>query len=82
VLLLAIGIGIGYKLATKMRQDDPNVVASPRRDSNAVERCEPSRRRPSAWRPGHDKSLDLLRRAREPSAIGGRLRKRPTPVWN
>ena len=34
LLLLAIGIAIGYKLASKMREDDPNVVAGPRRDSN------------------------------------------------
>ncbi|MGH2596178.1 MAG: hypothetical protein ACRDH7_09470 [Actinomycetota bacterium] len=33
VLLLVIGIAIGYKIAATMRQDDPNVVKGPRRES-------------------------------------------------
>ena len=34
LLVLMIGVAIGYKIAAKMREDDPNVVAGPRRGSN------------------------------------------------
>ena len=34
LLVLMIGIAIGYKIAAKMREDDPNVVTGPRRESN------------------------------------------------
>jgi hypothetical protein len=83
LLLLAIGIGLGYKFATKMREDDPNVVAGPRRESNGGR----TRRIVSAQaqRLGDQattKSLDLIKRAR------GTLRDRmgdyesDDAVWN
>ena len=34
-LLFLAGIGVGYSLATKMRQDDPDVVHGPRRQQDA-----------------------------------------------
>ena len=50
LLLLAIGIGIGYKLAAKMREDDPERGRRARvATRTAAERCAPSPRRPSAW---------------------------------
>ncbi len=83
LLLLAIGIGLGYKFAAKMREDDPNVVAGPRRDSNGGR----TRRIvfAQAQRLGDQattKSLDLIKRAR------GTLRDRmgdyesDDAVWN
>jgi hypothetical protein len=83
LLLLAIGIGLGYKFAAKMREDDPNVVAGPRRESNGGR----TRRIVSAQaqRLGDQattKSLDLIKRAR------GTLRDRmgdyesDDAVWN
>jgi hypothetical protein len=83
LLLLAIGIGIGYKLATKMREDDPNVVAGPRRDSNGSRTLRTVSAQ--AQRLGDQattKSLDLIKKAR------GTLRDRMSDyesddaVWN
>jgi hypothetical protein len=82
-LLLAIGIGIGYKLAAKMREDDPNVIAGPRRDSNGGRTLRTVSAQ--AQRLGDQattKSLDLIKRAR------GTLRDRmgdyenDDAVWN
>jgi hypothetical protein len=33
LFLLAVGVAIGYQLAAKMREEDPNVVRGPRRES-------------------------------------------------
>ncbi len=83
LLLLAIGIAIGYKLAAKMREDDPNVVAGPRRDSNGSRTLRTVSAQ--AQRLGDQattKSLDLIKRAR------GTLRDRmgdyesDDAVWN
>ena len=35
LLLIAIGIAIGIRLARKLREDDPNVVTGPQRDQSA-----------------------------------------------
>jgi hypothetical protein len=83
LLLLAIGIAIGLKLAAKMREDDPNVVAGPRRDSNGSRTLRTVSAQ--AQRLGDQattKSLDLIKRAR------GSLRDRmgdyesDDAVWN
>jgi hypothetical protein len=83
LLLLAIGIAIGLKLAAKMREDDPNVVAGPRRDSNGSRTLRTVSAQ--AQRLGDQattKSLDLIKRAR------GTLRDRmgdyesDDAVWN
>jgi hypothetical protein len=83
LLLLALGIGIGYKLAAKMREDDPNVVAGPRRDANGSRTLRTVSAQ--AQRLGDQattKSLDLIKRAR------GTLRDRmgdyesDEAVWN
>ena len=83
LLLLGIGIGIGYKLAAKMREDDPDVVAGPRRDSNGSRTLRTVSAQ--AQRLGDQattKSLHLIKRAR------GTLRERmgehesDDAVWN
>ena len=60
LILIALGIFIGYKLAAKMREDDPNVVgapatararhkAAPRARSPRKPNGSPGRPRPRAW---------------------------------
>ena len=36
LLLLVIGIGIGYAIANRMREDDPNVVKGPQQRSRTI----------------------------------------------
>ena len=85
LLLVAAGIGIGYTIAGKLREDDPEVVRGPRR-------------RPSASSPAlqvvtggaqrladqaSERSLDAIRRAR--GAIRSRLAEQDTfdeVAWN
>jgi hypothetical protein len=83
LLLLVVGIAIGYELAAKMREDDPNVITGPRRDSNGSRTLRTVSAQ--AQRLGDQattKSLHLIKRAR------GTLRDRmgdyenDDAVWN
>ena len=86
LILIALGIFIGYKLAAKMREDDPSVVKGPqrrRRDSAraATARAVSSQAQRIAEQ-ATTKSLDIIKRAR------GSLRDRmgeyesDDAVWN
>jgi hypothetical protein len=81
LLLIAIGIFVGYKLATKMREDDPNVVSGPRRESGRTARTVSAQAQRLADQ-ATTKSLDMIKRAR------GSLRDRAgnyesdDAVWN
>lgn len=74
LFFIAAGIGIGYALASKMREDDPDVLHGPQRSSSSA--AAPALRLVSS---GAQKladqagvrSLDALRRAR--GAIRARL---------
>jgi hypothetical protein len=83
LLLIAIGIGIGYKIAAKMREDDPNVVKGPRRESNGSRTVRTvSIQAQRLADQATTKSLDMIKRAR------GSLRDRmgdyesDDAVWN
>jgi len=78
LLLIAIGIFVGYKLAAKMREDDPNVVSGPRRESSRAVRTVSAQAQRLADQ-ATTKSLDMIKRAR------GSLRDRAgsdEAVWN
>jgi hypothetical protein len=82
LLLIAIGIFVGYKLATKMREDDPNVVSGPRRESGGSAVRTVSAQAQRLTDQAAKKSLDMIKRAR------GSLRDRASnyenddAVWN
>ena len=78
LLLIAIGIGIGYKLAAKMREDDPHVVSGPRRESGSRTVRTVSAQAQRLADQATTKSLDMIKRAR------GSLRdyKSDEAVWN
>jgi hypothetical protein len=82
LLLIAIGIFVGYKLATKMREDDPNVVSGPRRESGSRAVRTVSAQAQRLADQATTKSLDMIKRAR------GSLRDRAgsyegdEAVWN
>ena len=82
LLLIAIGIAIGLKLAAKMREDDPNVVSGPRRESGSRTVRAVSVQAQRLADQATTKSLDMIRRAR------GSLRERKSDyegdeaVWN
>jgi hypothetical protein len=87
LLILAAGIGVGYSLATKMRQDEPDVVHGPQRQQDVQGR--PALRLVSggAQRLADQAgvlSLDAIRRAR--GAIRSRLSEYDTHTddasWN
>ena len=81
LLLIAFGIFVGYKLAAKMREDDPNVVSGPRRESSGAVRIVSAQAQRLADQ-ATTKSLDMIKRAR------GSLRDRASnyesedAVWN
>ena len=85
LLLVAAGIGIGYTIAGKLREDDPEVVHGPRRVSSA---SSPALQvvTGGAHRLADQasvRSLDVIRRAR--GAIRARLGEDDTfddAVWN
>jgi hypothetical protein len=77
LLILAAGVGIGYSIAAKMREDDPDVVRGPQRQQ--AQAGGPTRRMVSdgAQRLADQAgviSLDAIRRAR------GAIRSRLTDV--
>jgi hypothetical protein len=65
LFLLAVGVAIGYQLASKMREDDPNVVRGPRRESggNRAVRTVSAQAQRLADQ-ATSKGLDALKRAR------------------
>jgi len=86
LILIALGIFIGYKLAAKMREDDPSVVKGPLRrqegyGSNRTARAVSSQAQRIAEQ-ATTRSLDIIKRAR------GSLRDRmgeyesDDVVWN
>lgn len=85
LILIAIGIFIGYKLAAKMREDDPSVVKGPQRQegfgSSRTARTVSTQAQRIAGQ-ATTKSLDIIKRAR------GSLRDRmgeyenDDAVWN
>ena len=86
LILIALGIAIGYNLAAKMREDDPNVVKGPQRrkegfGSSRTARTVSSQAQRIAEQ-ATNKSLDIIKRAR------GSLRDRmgeyekDDAVWN
>jgi hypothetical protein len=64
LLLIAIGIAIGLKLAAKMREDDPNVVSGPRRESGSRAVRTVSVQAQRLADQATTKSLDMIKRAR------------------
>jgi hypothetical protein len=85
LFLITLGIFIGYKLAAKMREDDPGVVKGPQRQersgSNRTARAVSSQAQRIAEQ-ATTRSLDIIKRAR------GSLRDRmgeyesDDAVWN
>ena len=86
LILIAIGIAIGYKLAAKMREDDPSVVKGPQRRqegfaSSRTARTVSTQAQRIAGQ-ATTRSLDIIKRAR------GSLRDRmgeyenDEAVWN
>ena len=86
LILIALGIFIGYKLATKIREDDPSVVKGPQRRqegfaSGRTGRMVSSQAQRIAEQ-ATNKSLEIIKRAR------GSLRDRvgdfenDDAVWN
>jgi hypothetical protein len=86
LILIALGIFIGYKLAAKMREDDPSVVKGPQRQqegfgSSRTARTVSTQAQRIAGQ-ATTKSLDIIKRAR------GSLRDRmgeyesDDAVWN
>jgi hypothetical protein len=86
LILIAIGIVIGYKLFTKMHEDEPTVVKGPQRrqegfGSGRAARTVSSQAQRIAEQ-ATNKSLDIIKRAR------GTLRdrmgeyERDDAVWN
>jgi hypothetical protein len=86
LILIALGIFIGYKLAAKMREDDPSVVKGPQRrqegfGSSRAARTVSSQAQRIAEQ-ATNRSLDIIKRAR------GSLRDRMSEyesddaVWN
>ena len=86
LLLLGIGIGIGYKLAAKMREDDPGVVKGPQRRQEGLGSGRRGRMVSSQAQriaeQATNQSMDIIKRAR------GSLRDRmgeyesDDAVWN
>ena len=84
LFLVAAGIGIGYSLSQRMRQDDPEVVRGPQSRSTAspglqlvTDQAQRLADQASL------RSLDVIRRAR--GAIRGRLGETETfdeAAWN
>ena len=77
LILIGLGIFIGYKLAAKMREDDPSVVKGPQRQARTV-----STQAQRIAGQATTKSLEIIKRAR------GSLRDRmgeyesDDAVWN
>jgi hypothetical protein len=85
LILIALGIFIGYKLAAKMREDDPSVVKGPQRQQEGFGSSTARTVSTQAQRiagQATTKSLDIIKRAR------GSLRDRmgeyesDDAVWN
>ena len=86
LILIVLGIAIGYKLAAKMREDDPNVVKGPQRRQEGFGSSRTARtvslQAQRIAEQATNKSLDIIRRAR------GSLRDRmgeyekDDAVWN
>ncbi len=86
LILIGLGIFIGYKLAAKMREDDPSVVKGPQRRQEGASSSRTARAVSSqAQRIAEQattRSLDIIKRAR------GSLRDRmgeyenDDAVWN
>lgn len=76
IAILAAGIGLGYSIANRMHQDDPNIVRGPRpqegTSGNAAMRAVSSGAQRLADQAGVI-SLDAIRRAR--GAIRSRLQE-------
>ncbi|HJR45889.1 MAG TPA: hypothetical protein VJ927_09825 [Actinomycetota bacterium] len=76
LLLIGVGIGIGYTISQKMREDDPEVVSGPQRTTSGSPtlRLAGDRAQRIADQAGV-RSLDAIRRAR--GAIRTRLGEPP-----
>jgi hypothetical protein len=86
LILIAIGIALGYKLAAKMREDDPSVVKGPQRrqegfGSSRTARAVSSQAQRIAEQATH-RSLDIIKRAR--GSLRDRMGEYETDdaVWN
>lgn len=65
LFLLAVGVAIGYQLAAKMREDDPNVVRGPRRQSGGSRTVRTvSAQAQKLADQAASKGLDVIKRAR------------------
>ncbi len=84
LFLVAAGIGIGYSLSQKMRQDDSEVVRGPQSRSTASPALQlVSDQAQRLADQASVRSLDVIRRAR--GAIRGRLGETETfdeAAWN
>lgn len=84
LLLVAAGVGIGYAIAQKMREDDPHVVHGPQRGrsttSPALQLVTSGAQRLADQ--ASVRSVDVIRRAR--GAIRSRLEPEPydDATWN
>jgi hypothetical protein len=77
LLLLVIGIGIGYAIANRMREDDPNVVTGPQRRTGRTVSIQAQKLADQATM----KSLELVKRAR--GSIRDRMASNgDDAVWN
>lgn len=86
VILIAVGIFIGYKLAAKMREDDPSVAKGPQRrqegfGSNRTARTVSTQAQRIAEQ-ATTKSLNIIKRAR--GSLRDRMGEyeRDDAVWN
>jgi len=77
LLLLVMGIAIGYAIANRMREDDPNVVKGPQRGTGRTVTVQAQRLADQATA----KSLELVKRAR--GSIRDRMGSNgDDAVWN
>jgi hypothetical protein len=86
LILIAIGIAIGFKLAAKIREDDPSVIKGPQRrpegfGSSRTARTVSSQAQRIAEQ-ATNKSLDIIKRAR--GSLRDRMGEyeRDDAVWN
>jgi hypothetical protein len=83
LLLIAIGVAIGIRIARMLREDDPNVVTGPQRDQSASTNQAVKMVSTQAQRLADQAavlSLDAIRRAR--GAIRTRMGDEDDAAWN
>lgn len=80
LVLIGIGIAIGYQVANKMRQDDTNIVRGPQRQTSAPGLQLVSSQAQRLADRASARSLEAIQRAR--GVIRDRLGESDDAAWN